>query len=632
MKKILLFDDNGAFCSDIEVSMMFAAPENTKIMIGQDLDHIFASINEIKPDEVLINTQILKNYPDWDIDIPIRCYARDNDGLLLADDCGIPCYGIIKTSTDLFEAIKSGKTITITDDEKKQDNSPKSPNNPQITPQNNATQKPEPNKGNAQGNNHWDNNSNNGGNNKGTQKQKKPKNKNQNNKQNQQNNSPNSPNMPFSPESMQGLTPEQMQMMMMQMFASMQQGNVPNMGNAVNATNLGNQGDIGDDEESFEEDQFEEDDDILNRNNVTNDILGEEDDDEVTFIPSKKKKNNQSGSVKEKFDEARRKKEEEEFAKTEAIRKIQEEDAKKAVESDLGNIKKPAKVVTVYSAKGGVGKTTISCELATFLALTSHGRGKFRVCIADFNIDFGDVLNTLSFDPEKGCMSYWASEIQSDLDMGKKPEDIQYTKERISVYLQKNETDGLYALLAPFTNEDSMNITDTQMEIMLDNLVNNCDFDFVICDTGNNTRDSSVISLEKADEILLVMTQDVNTANCNNGFLSTMEKYGLDLNKIRLVINKAQPAKTVAISTEELEEAFINPNTNAPYPCIAKIKYDNEVKHMNNLGKPLVYDSSSDFTKTIGEIASEVIGENFVLGKPEKKSFFSKLFGKKEKK
>ena len=250
---------------------------------------------------------------------------------------------------------------------------------------------------------------------------------------------------------------------------------------------------------------------------------------------------------------------------------------------------------------------------------------------ADFNIDFGDVLNTLSYSAEKACMSYWAADIQSQLDLGKRPEEITYTEDQISVYLQQNEKDGLFALLAPFTNEDSMEITEDQIEIMLDNLIKNGGFDFVVCDTGNNTRDSSIISLEKADEVLLVMTQDVNTANCNNGFLSTMSKIGFDLNKIRLVINKAQPAKMVAISTDELVEAFINPLTNDQYPCVGKIKYDNEVKHMNNLGKPLVYNSSSDFTKSIGAIASEVIGEEFTLGVPEKRGLFGKLFGKKKK-
>lgn len=170
----------------------------------------------------------------------------------------------------------------------------------------------------------------------------------------------------------------------------------------------------------------------------------------------------------------------------------------------------------------------------------------------------------------------------------------------------------------------------TNGAVIIDNLIQYGGFDFVVCDTGNNTRDCSIISLEKADEVLLVVTQDVNTANCNSSFLSTMRKVGFDMNKIRLVINKARPAKIVAISTEELEEAFVNPNTGKPYPCITRIKDNNEVKHANNLGEPLVYNSSHEFTRSIGIIAKEIIGDHFVLGEPEKKKgFFKKLFGKK---
>lgn len=54
-----------------------------------------------------------------------------------------------------------------------------------------------------------------------------------------------------------------------------------------------------------------------------------------------------------------------------------------------------------------IGKTTLSCELATYLALTSNGRNRYKVCIADFNIDFGDVKNTLNFDPNKACMVFF---------------------------------------------------------------------------------------------------------------------------------------------------------------------------------------------------------------------------------
>ena len=197
--------------------------------------------------------------------------------------------------------------------------------------------------------------------------------------------------------------------------------------------------------------------------------------------------------------------------------------------------------------------------------------------------------------------------------------------------MQRNEKDGLYALLAPLTNEDSMDITSLQISIMLDNLILFGGFDFVICDTGNNTRDSSIISLERANEVLLIMTQDVNTANCNNSFLSTIYKIGFDMNKFRLVINKVRPAKEVAISAEELVEAFINPMTGKNYTCLAKIDDDNSVKQANNLGEPLVYQSSHGFTKKIALIAKEIIGDTFVLSEPKKNGFFSKFKKKKNK-
>ena len=88
----------------------------------------------------------------------------------------------------------------------------------------------------------------------------------------------------------------------------------------------------------------------------------------------------------------------------------------KQISQEVGDTKKRAKIITVYSAKGGVGKTTISCELASYLALTEHGRDKFKVCIVDYNIDFGDVMGTLLYNPNKACMTLWADEIRGQLE------------------------------------------------------------------------------------------------------------------------------------------------------------------------------------------------------------------------
>ena len=53
------------------------------------------------------------------------------------------------------------------------------------------------------------------------------------------------------------------------------------------------------------------------------------------------------------------------------------------------------KVVTVFSPKGGVGKTTMAVNLA--LALTEKGARK--VCLVDLDLAFGDVAITMQLFP-----------------------------------------------------------------------------------------------------------------------------------------------------------------------------------------------------------------------------------------
>lgn len=298
------------------------------------------------------------------------------------------------------------------------------------------------------------------------------------------------------------------------------------------------------------------------------------------------------------------------------------------VSDSRNEIPDKAKVVTVYSAKGGVGKTTLSSELAAYLALTCKKRGRLRVCVVDYNIDFGDVMTTLGFDPEGINMCLWASEISERLEKG---ESTEYTAKDIEDnFLQcKSFADGieLHALLAPPNHEDSMLVSEDALNIMLKNLVENGGFDYVICDTGNNTRDSSIIALDYADFIFLVVTQDITTINCNDSFLTTMRKMEFDESRIRVVINNIASAKETAISIHDIE-SFVN------FPCIAHIKRNTDVIKANNQSVPLVFKSNHEFTKELRKIVSFVINDGEIVVE-EKKGF--SLFrrnsdGTKEKK
>lgn len=293
-----------------------------------------------------------------------------------------------------------------------------------------------------------------------------------------------------------------------------------------------------------------------------------------------------------------------------------------AIERDLlvGDVERNRKtrVVTVYAAKGGVGKTSIATELAVCLALTTNGRRKFRVCLVDYNIDFGDVASTLEFSETGPNMSYWASEIRELLEQGKTPEEIQFTrKEMENCYLQEMKKTGLFALIAPIMHEDSMFIKATELQVMLNNIVENGQFDYVICDTGNNTRDSSVIAIDRSDYILLVATQDVTTANCNASVLRTLRDTGFDTDKIRLVVNSVMPSRETGVSVQEVEETF-------PYECICRIKRTPDIIRANNLGRPLVYNPKHEYTKQIQQIVQFVTTGEVAYKDEEKRGFFRK--------
>ncbi|MFI7586093.1 CpaE family protein [Spongisporangium articulatum] len=61
-----------------------------------------------------------------------------------------------------------------------------------------------------------------------------------------------------------------------------------------------------------------------------------------------------------------------------------------------GRAEPSGRLVTVFSAKGGAGKTTISTNLAAALA-----RDGARVCVLDLDLEFGDVAISMHLAPER---------------------------------------------------------------------------------------------------------------------------------------------------------------------------------------------------------------------------------------
>ena len=591
MKKILIIDTNYGFTSDVESRLILDEIENVDVVTRNNINNIHNEVDRIKPDELLIAANLIPSHPTWDFGIPVKTYCKDSEGLALSSEKNFHSYGIVHNASTLIEAIQNDRIVQV-----KKDSVPKNPVESEVAVNKEKTIVKE----------HMEQV-------KSTAPSGLPTSASAPKATETSEQKPAEPVAPSNESDMDRFFRENKDILLAMLMEKM-------AGNTVTPSNNGAPVSNG-----------------VPATPVTPAVEAPA----VEVAPEEPQKNPTSsenyhksapsGDIRTKLLEAQRREEEERRRATQAVRSGEEGDAYMKVEEDLGNVKKPARLITIYSAKGGVGKTTIACELGTFLALTSHGRGHFRTCVVDYDIVFGDVLGTLNYNPNKASMSQWIEDIQDKLSHGKKAEEITYTEFEIEKYLQKNEDTGLYALLAPVTHEDYTKIPESELpnllEIMLNNLVENGGFDFIICDSGNNIDDAAYLGLRKADEILLVLTQSMNAANCNSNFLYTMERIGLDLNKIKIVINKVKPKKTVGISVDELKESIVNPGTRKPFDCYSAIKDFDEIRYAGNAGNPMVYNSAHNFTKCIGEIASRLIGENFVLSQPEKKK--KKLFGRR---
>lgn len=580
MQKLLIIDPVKPFLADIETRLLLSPLDEYDIAVSSDVDNIGKVIAEEEPDKIVANTSVLAN-GYWDTDIETIAYARKKEDLnnILAQ--GFKSYGVITKAGQLIEAIEGNRTVSVEDGEGREKSAETSQNRRRRRRKrhedsdrksNTESDALEGRKSSSRKSVREDDDEDVFDDIESIiddEPPARPKGK---------------PSRPHSPD------PERRSSDDRPKRKKPVQENRP-----APKKKRRPDPDYYDSEYDDYEDDYRED----------------EQDDEYVSVRDRMKKSRE----REELEDRRR-------------RKRERRKADYDVEEDIGHHKKAAKVVTFYSAKGGVGKTTFACEVSEYLAMTENGRRNYNVCLVDFNIDFGDVLNTLMLDPSGPNMTEWDADIKARLENGEKPSEIQYSKDEIAKYLQHDEDTGLSILVAPVSNEDSMEFEDDEFPIMVDNLKNNGGFDYVVFDTGNNTRDSSVVALLSSDTVYLVLTQSINAASDNGGFLSTIKLLGFKMDHIKLIINMQRPEKAVKVGVDEIVENFVNPNTGRPYDVAATVPYSTEVIRAANDGIPLVKDPRSDFTKLIGQLVADLTQHKFTIEAPKKKGFFAKLFSK----
>jgi pilus assembly protein CpaE len=146
------------------------------------------------------------------------------------------------------------------------------------------------------------------------------------------------------------------------------------------------------------------------------------------------------------------------------------------------------KVITVFAAKGGCGKTTIAVNLAAALAAD----GVHRVCVVDLDLSFGDVAISVQLDPVRTISD--ALTMAGHLDTTG------------AASLVTSYRPGLDMLLAPVTPGDAEKVPATLVGELLGVLRGM--YDFVVVDTPAQFSEHVLTAMDISDHHVLLTTPD----------------------------------------------------------------------------------------------------------------------------
>jgi pilus assembly protein CpaE len=241
---------------------------------------------------------------------------------------------------------------------------------------------------------------------------------------------------------------------------------------------------------------------------------------------------------------------------------------------------KDGKVVTVYAAKGGCGKTMIATNLAIALA----AGGSQRVCLIDLDLTLGDIAITLQLNPERTIAN--AVPVADRIDETG-------LRTMVTPYCP-----GVDVLLAPTMPTVAEQISrDLVNEILY---LARSIYDFVVVDSPPVFNDHVVAALDSSHQYLLVATPTVTAMKNMRVLLDTFDVLDYRKEGRLIVLNRAD--SRLGLTPADMERVLRMPLT-------ASIPASRDVSVSLNRGVPIVLDNPTHpVSSAIRELAGARIG------------------------
>jgi pilus assembly protein CpaE len=280
-----------------------------------------------------------------------------------------------------------------------------------------------------------------------------------------------------------------------------------------------------------------------------------------------------------------------------AIYGILEQEERRRIQTEGASTAPVARgtVITIFGAKGGIGKTTIATNLSAALVNATQS----NVTLVDMDTRFGDVAIMMDIAVE-----------HSIADLGRRVDELD--RESIKESLARHHT-GVSILPAPLHPTEWRNLTPQHIEKIVDMLAQG--HDWVVIDTPGTFNEIIAMTLELADIILLVTSMDIASIKDTALALEMLRAADVSEDKVKLVINHSTSANS--LREEDVERVL-------EYQVTWRIPHDYNVASANQLGIPIVTAKPyARVSRAITDLAYDLSG-----AQRERKGFLERFLGR----
>lgn len=206
----------------------------------------------------------------------------------------------------------------------------------------------------------------------------------------------------------------------------------------------------------------------------------------------------------------------------------------KCTQEDVKVLKK-SQIISVFSNKGGVGKTAIATNLAYEFARLSRE----KVALVDLNLPIGDITTFLDIKPIVDISEIINNNTTSE-------------KNLVFEACQQYKDSTLYVLAEPPHIEQSRNLTPNQIVKLFNDLREK--FSYIVVDMGTNVDKLNMSILEQSDIVLLVTVINLPLIRNCQRCLDLFSNLEFPDEKVKVIVNRY--LENDEITVEDVEKAL----------------------------------------------------------------------------